>query len=136
MAEQKPELVGLGVTVAIGKDVDQGKIWASMVDKIYHPDKFLPVSNVKSEDKDGYVYREMTARGEVIKENIYSNEVTGEIAFVDVGNGETVYNVYHKSEGTIEYWRSKSRGGERIFWEAPASAIRGAIQKTVDFASQ
>eukprot|EP01118_Nematostelium_gracile_P009261 TRINITY_DN310_c0_g1_i2.p1 TRINITY_DN310_c0_g1~~TRINITY_DN310_c0_g1_i2.p1 ORF type:complete len:136 (+),score=37.64 TRINITY_DN310_c0_g1_i2:33-440(+) len=129
------EQIGLG---ASGEPVDSSisfeSIWKHMVEKIYHPDRFLPVTNVTAIDKDGYVYREMTAPDHrVVKENIYRDEETGKIRFVATDRDEVVINQFHKDTRVIEYWL-ENNAGQRINWPFLKKPVLDSINKTIEFA--
>jgi hypothetical protein len=133
------EIVGLGVRAPDKINAPYEKIWTTMVDKVYHPDKFLPVTNVKTEDRaPNHVYREMNMEnaGTVI-EDIYLDKDKGEIRFVVQGNDEVRINKFHKDADKeyLEYWAENIQG-ERVSWHAPKSGVLKAMKLTKDTAEQ
>merc|ERR1711962_986790 len=111
---------------------------------------FLPVKNVKTQDYGSYVRREMVfagkghpLEGHVYKEHIYDtfDGRTGEIRFVIVNDEDEEtdlehVNVLNKDPATIEYLQRKRSTGERVYWNAPRSAVEDAINKTVQMAGE
>ena len=79
-----PEMVGLGYKQDVESKATFEELWNVFVVKVYHPDRFLPVTHVKTrENADGSVYREMTmGNGKVMVEDIYMDKEKGEIRFV------------------------------------------------------
>ncbi len=59
--DSNPEVVGLGVYAASPIKASNERVWEAMVDKIYHTDNYLPVTNVKTtvQVPGKHVYREM-----------------------------------------------------------------------------
>eukprot|EP01111_Echinosteliopsis_oligospora_P009975 TRINITY_DN3018_c0_g1_i1.p1 TRINITY_DN3018_c0_g1~~TRINITY_DN3018_c0_g1_i1.p1 ORF type:complete len:139 (-),score=24.54 TRINITY_DN3018_c0_g1_i1:13-429(-) len=135
MAEQSEELIG---TQHITGDVITApfdKIWKYMIDKVYHPDKYLPVSNVKSEQRGDVVYREMTYRDIVKREDIVCNEDAAEIKFISTEKDEVVFNKYDKTTQRISYWL-ENKNGEPIYWAVPASIVVKSIATTKESAEK
>jgi len=133
------EIVGLGVRAPDKINAPYEKIWSTMVDKVYHPDKFLPVTNVKTEDRaPNHVYREMNMEkaGTVI-EDIYLDKDKGEIRFVAQDKDEVHVNKFHKDADKeyLEYWE-ENKQGERVSWHAPKSLVLKAMKLTKDTAEQ
>ncbi|KAL0477524.1 RNA methyltransferase [Acrasis kona] len=127
----------------IGKqtDIPFDVLWPVMVEKIYHPERFLPVTNViskdvpKTDDHEAHVYREMTMGPRTIKERIFSDKEKGVMRFVNVENGETVYNAYFFDKKNIEYWK-ESKDGERMDLPIPPGNAPGPIDKTYEKAQE
>ena len=141
------EEVGLGVSSGPIENVTPdflAKIWKHMVVKIKQPNLFLPVTNVKTEDCDGYVKRsmELKTNGDVLKENIYSefDGETGEIRFVVLKDGKEtdneIINALYKDPPRIEYFQRSISSGERVHFGVPKHLVLEAISKTIEFARQ
>jgi len=142
--------VGMGVKGNPIRGVSIDAVWVKMVLKIKHPEFFLPVKNVKTQDFGSYVRREMVfagkghpLEGHVYKEHIYDtfDGRTGEIRFVIVNDEDEEtdlehVNVLNKDPATIEYFQRKRSTGERVYWNAPRSAVEDAINKTVQMAGE
>jgi len=120
------------------------EIWNQMIIKIKHPELYLPVKNVKSEDRDGFVYRTMEfaadgpMKGTLFEENIYE-EFDGEVGvirFVTLKDGVVtdmeIVNELLKGPARIEYYQRNYKTGERIYWKAPAAPVMGSINKTIE----
>jgi len=147
-----PELVGLGCESAVFSNVKLGPLWEAMVVKIKRPDLFLPVTNVVTEDRDGFVYRSMhmTALGGTIREHIYANEKLHEIRFVVLNEDNTESDHEHinklhilneaQTEFKLEYYQRKTGSAgaqsDRIFWKVPADTVRKAFVKTIEMANK
>jgi Domain of unknown function (DUF1857) len=109
-------------------DIPFKYLWKAMVEKVYHPDRFLPVTDVLAVDKtdpesnQAYIHREMTLQPADrtplrIKENIYSDEEAGRIDFVTTKDGRNIVNCIDKETGVIRYYKETSRGSnEKIDW--------------------
>ena len=76
-------------------------LWGMLVEKIKHPDKFLPAKNVKIEGEGpGYVDRYMEVGDRVFRERITWDEATGTVKFAARDGADlTVWNVLKASEG-------------------------------------
>jgi len=142
--------VGMGVTGAPIQGVGIDAVWEKMVLKIKHPELYLPVTNVKTQDFGSYVKREMVfagkghpLEGHVYKEHIYDtfDGQTGEIRFVIVDDQDQETDLEHvnalnKEPATIEYYQRKRSTGERVYWAAPRGAVKDAVAKTVTMAGE
>ncbi len=133
------EIVGLGVRAPDKINAPYEKIWSMMVDKVYHPDKYLPVTNVKTEDRaPNHVYREMSmGNAGIVIEDIYLDKDKGEIRFVVHGKDEVRINKFYKDADKeyLEYWAENNQG-ERVSWHAPKSSVLKAMKSTKDAAEQ
>eukprot|EP00271_Cylindrocystis_brebissonii_P001046 TRINITY_DN11292_c0_g1_i1.p1 TRINITY_DN11292_c0_g1~~TRINITY_DN11292_c0_g1_i1.p1 ORF type:complete len:138 (-),score=25.63 TRINITY_DN11292_c0_g1_i1:583-996(-) len=128
--------VGLGYKSEPVTSASFPALWKVMVEKIYHPDKFLPVTDVSYETTaDGVVHRKMTmiATKESVKEDITTDESTGIIKFAHVDDDIVIVNEIHKEDMTIEYYQT-NKAGQRIPWEVPVGMVAKAIQMTIDMA--
>ncbi|UJR23305.1 hypothetical protein I4U23_026320 [Adineta vaga] len=139
MAEQQAnhdiEIVGMGVQSTTPIKASPDRVWAAMLDKMYHTEKYLPVSNVKITDEipDKGFHREMTFHGKVLRENIYLDKSRFEVR-CDVIDEDVVHmNVYHPDTGLLEYWE-ENKNGERVSWRAPKNVVLAAMEKTKQFA--
>ncbi|UJR13004.1 hypothetical protein I4U23_000030 [Adineta vaga] len=110
-------------------------VWKAMLDSIYHPEKYIPVKNVKIIDNDDHIYREMLHEdGFLHKEKIFCDREKGEFTFIDPG--DFVHkNKYYKDEQVLEYWLENYQG-ERISWKEPKVLILSAIKKTQELAEE
>jgi hypothetical protein len=135
MSDSKLETVGLGVQSPVPIQAPAERVWEIMVDKVYNTGKYLPVTNVKTNDiiPGQHVYREMSLNGNSIAENIYIDKSKYDIRFAVVGKDEIHVNRYYPDTGILEYWQENSKG-ERIPWHAPKAAALGAIIKTKELA--
>ena len=91
MAAPAPvEETGLGSSMPIEDSLPTSKVWAVLLDKIQHPDKFLPVNDIVTRPIEGGTYREMsmTVAGKAnrIVEHIFANEAEGTVVFINVGD--------------------------------------------------
>ena len=135
-------IVGLGYKQAVDNSASFDDLWKVFVMKVYHPDRFLPVTDVKTRDNaDGSVYREMSLHGTVIIETIYLDKEKGEVRFVVLrpdgqeSDLEHVNALYRGTPMQIEYYQRKV-GGERVSWETPRKLVAAAIRKQLDLALQ
>eukprot|EP00271_Cylindrocystis_brebissonii_P004358 TRINITY_DN16004_c0_g1_i1.p1 TRINITY_DN16004_c0_g1~~TRINITY_DN16004_c0_g1_i1.p1 ORF type:complete len:143 (-),score=27.94 TRINITY_DN16004_c0_g1_i1:191-619(-) len=129
--------VGLGYKSESVTSAPFSALWKVMVDKVYHPDKFLPVTDVSCETTaDGIVHRKMTmiANKETITEDIVCDESSGIIKFVHVDDDKVIVNELHKEDMTIEYYQT-NKAGQRIPWEVQSGGVAKAIQTTIEKAT-
>jgi 6-phosphogluconolactonase len=115
-------------------------IWPAMVEKIQHPYKYLPVTDVSSsvrtgtDKKPAHVYREMKLipTGEVSHEEIFADERNGRIDFISVaGDDRTVVNKYWAETGEVEYWQESTESRKRTRWQGVVnSTVLHAIEMT------
>ncbi|CAF1327219.1 unnamed protein product [Adineta steineri] len=135
------ETVGLGVRAPERINAPFERVWAVMVDKVYNTSKYLPVQDVKTEDRSPtHVYREMAMCSQpdkIMKEDIYLDKDSGTIRFAVIGADEIHINKFHKNadEQVLEYWMENSKG-ERIPWNAPKSFVLKAMKVTKDLAEK
>eukprot|EP00128_Syssomonas_multiformis_P006530 Colp12_sorted_trinity150504_noHs@34754 len=144
--------VALGLTSDV-VHIDPTAVWKVMVDKIFSPNKFLPVSDVKIEHKDGYTWRSMLIVPTKVTmiENIYANEKNHMIRFVILNSdgSEGPFEIINKlnildpstNACTLEYYKRKTTSSadsseERVFWEATRAMVAGSFAKTFELASQ
>ena len=123
-------------------------LWKAMVEKVYHPDRFLPVTDVLAVDKtdpasnQAYVHREMTfqpPKGPSVrlKENIYFDEETGRIDFLATDDGSNIVNCVDKKTGVIRYYKETSRGSnEKMDWVGTKLDVPKPILITIEKASE
>jgi hypothetical protein len=125
------DIVGLGLRLPTPIRAPRERVWAAMVDKIYHTEKYLPVTDVKATDiKPGYhAYREMRLQGETLIENIYFDESRCEIRATFMDNDEIHFNVYNPDTGILEYWQENTKG-ERIPWRVSKAIVLKAMEAT------
>ena len=119
-------------------------LWKAMVEKVYHPDRFLPVADVLAVDKtdpesnQAYVYREMTLKlgdgpAQRIKENIYLDEDAGRIDFVVIDDGSNIVNCIDKETGVIRYYKETSRGSNvKMDWIGARADVPKPILVTIE----
>jgi hypothetical protein len=119
-----------------------------MVEKVYHPDRFLSVTDVLAVDKSDpesnqvYVYREMTLHiaggtSQRVKEDIYCDEETGRIDFVIIEDGRNIVNCVDKETGVIRYYKETSRGSnEKMDWVWAKLDVPKPILITIEKASE
>ncbi|CAF0810367.1 unnamed protein product [Adineta steineri] len=133
------DTVGLGVRAPERINAPFDRVWAVMIDKMYNTSKYLPVHNVKTEDRSPtHVYREMTIGSDkTIKEDIYLDKDNGTIRCNVIGADEIHFNKFHKNtdEQVLEYWMENSKG-ERIPWNAPKSVVLKAMKITKEMAEK
>ncbi len=123
----QPDNTGEGV-FGPPTDVPFVQLWKALVDKIKNPRRYLgaDVIDVKSEDHDGYVYREMgLANGAVMKEKIYANEELGRVEYRVVDADMIVVNQYHKDRKCIEYCIENRNGKKLGWWEGSDWRAKG-----------
>ena len=135
MSNPNVETVGLGVQSPVPIQAPVERVWELMVDKVYNTGKYLPVTDVKTNDiiPGQHVYREMSLNGNTIAENIYLDKSKYDIRFAVVGKDEIHINHYYPDTGILEYWQENSKG-ERIPWHAPKSFVLQAMAKTKELA--
>ena len=76
------ELAGLGVAVEIDPALSSDSVWRVLEHKVQCPQAYLPVTDVVTRpNADGSTYREMTAMGKRIIENIYTSKPLYEVLF-------------------------------------------------------
>lgn len=69
-----PEIAGLGVSVEIDAGLSSERVWRVLEHKVQCPQDYLPVTDVVVRpNPDGSTYRELTAMGKRIIENIYTS---------------------------------------------------------------
>ena len=129
-------MVGFGYRSPFTIDLPFERVWAAMIDKVYHTGKYLPVINVKTEERPTHVYREMTmispsqnanySDGRIYKQEIYLDKDNAEMRFVCVDVDEVHINKYHKDEKVLEYY-AMNKKDERQFWNAPQSYVYHAM---------
>lgn len=129
-------------------DIPFQYLWKAMIEKVYHPDRFLPVMDVVAVDKtdsesnQAYTYREMTLKltdgtAQRIKENIYCDEEGGRIDFTMTEDGKNVVNCVDKETGVIRYYKETSRGtNERMDWVGAKLNVPEPILITIEKASK
>mmetsp|Transcript_29791 Transcript_29791/g.91404 ORF Transcript_29791/g.91404 Transcript_29791/m.91404 type:complete len:218 (+) Transcript_29791:1953-2606(+) len=143
------DLVGLGYCSEPITGVSEDALWDAMVEKIKRPDKFLPVTEVSTVDKQSqsgpFVRRSMKfigpgpLNGTAITENIYQDKSTGEIRFVilDASDKETddeIVNAMHRNPIRIEYFKRTVHKKERVHFKAPTAGVVKSIATTVEMA--
>ena len=138
MSEQqhsKDETVGLGTQLPTPIHAPRERVWAAMVDKMYHTEKYLPVTNVKTKDivTGRHAYREMLLQGKTVKENVYFDESRCEIRAEIIDADEIHLNWYNPDTGILEYWQENAKG-ERIPWDVPKAVVIKAMEKTKEVA--
>ena len=81
-ADAAPELAGLGVAVEIDAGLSSDRVWKVLEHKVQCPQDYLPATDVVVRpNADGSTYREMTAMGRRIIEDIYTNAALYEVLF-------------------------------------------------------
>jgi hypothetical protein len=134
---QKPELVGMGIQFQLPVTAPPEKVWAAMVLKIYEPEKFLPVTNVKVTEviPGRHVQREMVLVGRTIREEIYLDESCYKIRGFAAGEDSAGINVYDPNTGILNYYKENVKG-ERIPWEIPKVFATMAMEKTKELVQE
>jgi hypothetical protein len=133
------EIVGLGVRALEKINASYENIWTMILDKVYHPEKYLPMTNVKIEDRaPNHVYREMSSKETVVlREDIYLDKENGEARFVVQDMDEVHVNKFHKEPDKqyLEYW-AENKQGQRISWNVPKAWALKAMQVIKEKAEQ
>jgi len=134
---QNMDLVDMGVQYQLPLTIPAENVWEVMVEKIYHPEKFLPVNDVKTIDiiPGEHVYREMNVSGFILKEDVYLDPENYKIRFVVVDNDAVHINKYHPDTGVIEYFQENKKG-ERSTWRIPRAIILHAMLQTHEMAER
>lgn len=132
MSEQQnqvDEIAGMGVRSPTSIKAPVEQVWAAMVDKMYNPEKYLPVTNpeITIIIPEHHIYREMYYKGNIIKENVYFDQSNYEIHSAAVDKDHVHVNIYHPDTGILEYWQEDSKG-ERIEWQVPRAVVLGAME--------
>jgi hypothetical protein len=133
---------GLGVSLPVPDDVSNEALFKVLVRKVRNPQEFLPVTDVTATDitlasgREG-VAREMTLGGRKIFEDIYWDEGTLAVHFVDTGDArgtEIVNQILVDETGgrSLGFWKANVETGERLPWDVPKSAASRAIQGCID----
>src|SRR5689334_21887624 len=84
------DIVGLGVRSTSPIRAPRYRVWAAMVEKMYKPERYLPVTDVHTVERvpGRHLYQEMNLYGEQLKANIYFDEQRSEIRSYMVGRDE------------------------------------------------
>ena len=112
-----------------------------LVDKVQHPDSYLPVTDVvarPSADGRG-TYREMSLGARRIIENIYEDEAALLVRFVVVDAAtEHVNEITTDAAGVrrLEFYLRDSATRARVHWNAPMAAALGGIAKVLAKAAE
>ncbi|UJR13056.1 hypothetical protein I4U23_000082 [Adineta vaga] len=128
--------VGLGYSSPYTITAPFDRVWAAMLDKVYHAEKYCPrwVKGVKAEDRSPtHIYREIDIHGELRHEDVFLDKDNGEMRFVDVENDEVRVNKFHKDEKVLEFWLENKKG-QRIPWDNLQDEILLLMNSTRDFA--
>ena len=138
-------MVGIdGAFVEIVESLSSERIWEVLIDKIQHPNSYLPVTDVKCRVSDDGLgtYREMTfiSSGNIIIENIYADREIFEVKFVVKDDEKEHVNIILTSAETgqrrLEFYARHSVTKERVFWSAPRLLAIGGINKVLEKARQ
>jgi len=134
---QNMDLVDMGVQYQLPLTIPPENVWEVMVEKIYHPEKFLPVNDVKTIDiiPGEHVYREMNVSGFILKEDVYLDPENYTIRFVEVDDDAVHFNKYHPHTAVIDYFQENKKG-ERIAWRIPRTIILHAMLQTREMAER
>lgn len=143
--------VGTGISSdLIEPSISREMLNRAMKEKIYNPERYLPVNNVVTEDKGDHVWRRMHYVGQGflrdrdIEENIYWDDDHDIIRFVtldDQGeetNEEEVNELLkdHTGRYQLHYYLRDKRTGEVLDWDAQARPVRKAIDLTLSAAQE
>lgn len=136
-SNQNIEIVDMGVKCEMPVTVPPEEIWAAMIQKVYQPEKFLPVTNVKITDviPGRHAQREMVLMGHTIREEIYLHESCYKIRGVALDEDSVHINEYSPDTGILEYYQENGKG-ERTSWKVPKAFALMAMEKTKDLAQE
>lgn len=137
-----------GVTSDPITDVPKERLWGPLVDKVYHPDRYIPVDDVTTEEKGDHVWRRMHYCGEGIMkdkdivENIYLDKDHDAIRFVALDpegkekDEEIINEVVEDDSGKpcLHYYLRLKSTGQPLHWNAPAHINLKDMEKVVDAA--
>ena len=130
------DIVGLGTRLPSVINAPFDRIWSVMVDKIYHTSNYLPVTNVKTQDRaPNHVFRDMVFNGEVFLHDIYLDKDKGEIRFEVVDKDEVQVNKFSKNTNEIEYYLENKKR-KRIPWNIPKETVLKAMAITKERTEQ
>ncbi|BFZ53027.1 hypothetical protein PYCC9005_000050 [Savitreella phatthalungensis] len=103
-------------------DLPTEQMWKALVDKIRHPDLYLPgiVAVSWRNSDDGSVYREMTVEmpttTAVMIEDIYAIKEQYRIEFRIRDSPYNVVNQYHPDKKAIEYFVEEKETHKNVGW--------------------
>ncbi|UJR13021.1 hypothetical protein I4U23_000048 [Adineta vaga] len=134
--DSERKTVGLGFRSPFAITAPFDRVWAAMLDKVYHADKYCPqfVKGLKTEDRSPtHVHREIDIHDQIRHEDVFLDEENGEMRFVDVDEDEVRVNKFHKNEQILEFWLENKKG-KRIPWNNFQDEILLLMNSTRDFA--
>ena len=136
---------GYGVRLPVPDFVTTDALFSVLKDKVTHPGKYLPATDVTwqdGNDSDGtpFVFREMTLMGHRIAEKVYVDHSALRVRYVDVGKGGGTVEVINAIEATgkggrhLAFWQQQE-SGERMHWDVSKEVVQKGIQACIDAAS-
>jgi len=138
------EHIGLGWSSAELADVTVDGLWEALAFKARNPSKFMDVSDVKVEDREKFLLREMfvKASNKRVVEHIYCNERKGEMVYRVVdpktkreSQDERVVAVKQRPLH-LEFYHRHVSDGYRSYWPAPTSVVQGLVKSIVELAKK
>ncbi len=130
------EQVGLGAGIPIPDDITTDAVWEILIDKISHPYRYLPVTDVITRPSDDGIgtYREMSLGPRRIIENIYHKPY--EVKFCVTNDESEHVNVIHiePNNRSVEFYLRNTKTLERMHWSAPKPMVLAAITKIYEAA--
>jgi len=134
---QEGDFVNMGVQYQLPLTIPAENVWAAMIQKIYHPEKFLPVNDVQTIDivSGRHIYRKMNFLGFIMKEDVYLDPANYKIRFEVIDDDAVHINIYHPDTGVAEYYQENKKG-ERIIWPVPKTMVFHAMSQTKEMAER
>lgn len=138
------ELIGMGYTSEELTGVSVDGLWEALVYKSRKPQEFMDVTDVRAEDRRGFLSRSMKvkANGKTVHEHIYCSERKGEMVYRVVDDktkresqDERVISI-RKDPLRLEFFHRHASDGYRSYWAAPKAVVSGLVAGIVELAKK
>uniref|UniRef100_A0A7S4T1J3 Alpha/beta hydrolase fold-3 domain-containing protein n=1 Tax=Alexandrium monilatum TaxID=311494 RepID=A0A7S4T1J3_9DINO len=126
--------VGLGFLAEEIRGTSHDAVWRAMVVSTREPGRFFDCSDVRVEDRAGFVRRSLRVNGQAYTELIRTDERRNELVFRKLGeDGEGVERVaaLRSHPLQLEFFQRSTTDGFRVHWSMPQSAVLKACDAYV-----
>ena len=128
-----------GITYNETKGLTDQLLWEAMYQFVINPEMFTDVTDVYCEQREKFIYREMTMEGEVIRQHIYLDEIYKDIKFVRLDvDGKEIDEMIVKSLCVnplrFECFKAKRTTREKIWWDTPKEHVKRNTDQVIKYA--